>query len=115
MSDALAAPPSEPTTSTPPQAAAPLSLTPQQVSNAITAAREVLGGCRVERVLELSDRITVAKVILDGLLRGELVIGRADNGLEAALNAAGAHIEPATPAPKNALPKPGQRPRLRRA
>lgn len=101
MSDAPpASPASEPSPGSSVQGGAPLSLSPQQVMEALGAAREVLGGCRVERVLELSDKVTVAKIILDAVLRGELVLGRA---------------QPSGAPPGAArLPKPGNRPKPRR-
>lgn len=103
MSDA---PPESPPTlsaTNQPAAGAPLSISPQQLTDAMAAAREVLGGCRVERVLELSERISIAKLVLEAILRGELLIGRA--------------APSAGPEPKNAAPKPltPHRPRPRRA
>lgn len=104
MSDApVTSPPSrEPPASNPVQAGAPLSITPQQLTEAVAAAHEVLRGARVERVLELSGPLTIAKLVLESVLKGELVIARPTSP---------------TPAPneKGAQPKPGQRPRLRRA
>lgn len=53
-----------------------LMITPEQVKAAADAAREILEGAPPQRILELTDRIVIAKLFLAGVAKGELVVMR---------------------------------------
>lgn len=85
----------------PAQAPAPnmVSISDQQAREALGAVLEVLGGAPVTRVLELAEKIGLAKRLLSGIVTGEFGIGNAQRPTMLGTTMGQPERRPAGPAP----------------
>lgn len=69
-----APPPAEPPATQPPQPQ-PQPVSESQAREALAAVLEVMNGAAVTRVLELAERIALGKLVLTGLVSGQISMG----------------------------------------
>jgi hypothetical protein len=73
-----------------------VSLSPDQVRQAIAAGLEVLSGAAPDKVLQLVDQLPACKLVMRGIASGELVVARLPLTTPAPANRAERRAEAAT-------------------